>query len=97
MRTARALRPHRIVHDDLARGIHWRGAKVVALSESTTTIRIFCSPGTVREVELAAELVPANSIGAPLCCRIADPFAVLEVRASHWPGGADLARMKSRR
>jgi hypothetical protein len=86
----RALRAHRHTFD--RDDEHWRPGIIANVAGETVTIRVWCCPGTIRDFEIAAALLPgAASIGAPLAARMSGngalSFTVAEVRASHW--GAD--------
>jgi hypothetical protein len=89
-RTARSLRPDRVTFD---RGNErWSPGVLWAINGATATVRIFCTPGVLRDfsIPMSALPNPNSSIGCPLACRMADEgamsFTLAEVGGTHWAG-----------
>jgi hypothetical protein len=80
----RSLRPDR---HELDRGAeHWRGGQVWVLGSPNSTIRILRAHVSqlVSNQTVVTSLIPsgAQSVGAPVCCRVDENFVIVEIIGS---------------
>ena len=85
METARALRPHRILHGN------WRVGKLLAINGASASVRVLVSGAFRRTKTVATSILPAGiAVGHPLAVEISsshpDDSTIVRVVPGLWGG-----------
>jgi hypothetical protein len=88
METARSLRPN--VHT-LDRGSeHWRPGVIWTIVGATSTIRVFCAVGDIRDFTIDTSTLPNGAaVGAPMVAKFTSTAysSIATLQSGAWAGG----------